>query len=42
MTHIVDLREPFPVLQKYNKKLNPAMSAFSIGLAKLQSFMVSE
>ena len=39
--HVIDLRELFTLLWKYNMKLNPAKCAFGVRSGKFLSFMVN-
>ena len=39
--HVIDLREMFALLRKYNIKLNPAKCAFGVGSGKFLGFMVN-
>ena len=39
--HVIDLREMFALLRRYNMKLNPAKCAFGVGSGKFLGFMVN-
>ena len=39
--HVLNLREMFSLLRKYNMKLNPAKCAFGVGSGKFLGFMVN-
>ena len=39
--HVLDLREMFALLQRYNMKLNPTKFAFGVKSGKFLSFMVN-
>ena len=39
--HIIDLRDMFILLRKYNMKLNPTKYAFGVGSGKFFGFMVN-
>ena len=39
--HVLDLREMFALLQRYNMKLNPAKCAFGVGSGKFLGFMAN-
>ena len=39
--HLVDLKEAFNTLRKYNMKLNPTKCVFVVALGKFLGFMVS-
>ena len=38
---VLDLREMFALLRRYNMKLNPAKYAFGVGSGKFLNFMVN-
>lgn len=40
--HIEDLRKAFPILRRYQMKLNPTTCAFAMQSGKFLNFMVSE
>ena len=40
--HLVDLKETFKTLRKYNMKLNPAKCVFAVASGKFLGFMVSQ